>query len=61
MTNYEGVNGTVNQLGNIITAIGDRKTLSKAAYTIVIQHPGRESVRPLGGPCLNYLAVSVSA
>jgi len=57
MTNYEGANGTVNQLGNIIAAIRDRKTLSKAAYTIVIQHPGRETVRPLGGPCLNYLAV----
>jgi len=57
MTNYEGTNGTVNQLGNIIAAIRDRENISKAAYTIVIQHPGGETVRPLGGPCLNYLAV----
>ncbi len=57
MTNYEGAHGTVNQLGNIISAIRDRENLSRAAYTVVIQHPGGETVRPLGGPCLNYLAV----
>ena len=57
MTNYEGTDGTVNQLDNIISAIRDRENLSKAAYTIVIQQPGGETVRPLGGPCLNYLAV----
>jgi len=57
MTNYEGAYGTVNQLANIISAIRDRDNLSKAAYTIVIQHPGGETVRPLGGPCLNYVAV----
>jgi len=57
MTNYEGVNGPVNQLGNIITAIRDRENIHKAAYSIVIQNPGGETVRPLGGPCLNYLAV----
>jgi len=57
MTHYEGVNGTVNQLGNIISAIRDRANLSKAAYTVVIQYPGGETIRPLGGPCLNYLAV----
>jgi hypothetical protein len=57
MTSYEGTKGAVNQLGNIITAIRDRKNLSKAAYTIVIQNPGGETVRPLGGPCLNYIAV----
>jgi len=57
MTHYKGSNGTVNQLNNIITAIRDRENLSKAAYTIVIQRPGGETVRPLGGPCLNYLAV----
>ena len=57
MTNYDGANGMVNQLGNIIAAIRDRENLSKAAYTIVIQNPGGETVRPLGGPCLNYIAV----
>ncbi len=57
MTNYEGPDRPVNQLDNIISAIRDRENLSKAAYTIVIQRPGGETVRPLGGPCLNYLAV----
>jgi hypothetical protein len=57
MTHYEGRDGPINQLGNIITAIRDRKNVSKAAYTVVIQKPGGETVRPLGGPCLNYLAV----
>jgi hypothetical protein len=57
MTNYDGANGTVNQLDNIISAIRARKNLSKAAYTVVIQNPGGETVRPLGGPCLNYIAV----
>jgi hypothetical protein len=53
MTHYKGANGTVNQLNNIIAAIRNRENLSKAAYTIVIQNPGGETVRPLGGPCLN--------
>lgn len=57
MTHYEGVNGTVNQLSNIINAIRGRENLSRAAYTVVIQSPGGETVRPLGGPCLNYIAV----
>ena len=57
MTHYNGPDGTVNQLNNIIAAIRDRENLSKAAYTIVIQEPGGETVRPLGGPCLNYIAV----
>lgn len=58
MTCYEGKKKVfVNQLGNIIEAFHDRKNVSKAAYTLVIQHPGGETIRPLGGPCLNYLAV----
>jgi len=57
MTNYEGASGTVNQLNKIISAIRNRSLLRKAAYTIVIQHPGGETTRPLGGPCLNYLAI----
>ncbi len=59
MTNYEGINGTVNQLDKIIAAIRGREKLSKAAYTVIIQYPGGETVRPLGGPCLNYLAVQL--
>jgi thymidylate synthase len=57
MTHYDGPGGTVNQLERIIVAIQDRDNLSRAAYTIVIQKPGGETVRPLGGPCLNYIAV----
>ena len=57
MTCYEGADGPVNQLENIILAIRNRENLSKAAYTLVIQNPGGETVRPLGGPCLNYIAV----
>lgn len=59
MTSYEGVDGIVNQLDNIISAIRNREYLSKAAYTLVIQNPGGETVRPLGGPCLNYIAIQV--
>jgi hypothetical protein len=57
MTHYVTSRGVVNQLDNIITAIRKRRTVSRAAYTIVIQQPGGETIRPLGGPCLNYLAV----
>lgn len=57
MTYYMTPNGVVNQLGKIINAIRDRENLSKAAYTMIIQKPGGETVRPLGGPCLNYVAV----
>lgn len=47
----------MNQLENIINALTMRANVSKAALTIVIQRPGGETTRPLGGPCLNYLAV----
>lgn len=57
MTHYETRDGVVNQLENIIGAIRDRDSLHKAAYTMIIQNPGGETIRPLGGPCLNYLAV----
>jgi len=59
MTYYEKNGNIVNQLGNIIDAINDRDAVSKAAYTIIIQNPGGETVRPLGGPCLNYMAVQI--
>ena len=57
LTHYESPSGTVNQLANVIKAINTRANVSKAALTLVIQKPGGETVRPLGGPCLNYLAV----
>ena len=57
MTHYRTQDGVVNQLANIIAAIRTRDNFSRAAYTIIIQTPGGETIRPLGGPCLNYLAV----
>lgn len=60
MTHYEIEANVENQLDNIIKAINTRTNVRKAAYTIVIQRPGGETIRPLGGPCLNYLAVQLS-
>lgn len=59
MIAYPSTTTPVNQLENIISAINDRSSTSRAAYTIVIQRPGGETVRPLGGPCLNYIAVQI--
>ncbi len=60
MTHYETESGRVqNQLRNIIQAIRTRANVSTAAYTIVIQKPGGETIRPRGGPCLNYIAVQL--
>lgn len=59
MINYERDNMIINQLGNIINAINDRGKTSKAAFTIMIEKPGGETVRPLGAPCLNYIAVQI--
>jgi thymidylate synthase len=60
MTNYESEAGRIeNQLENIIRAIETRTYTSTAAYTIVIQKPGGETIRPRGGPCLNYIAVQL--
>jgi len=59
MTCYESRTGPVNQLDRTIAAINSRATSHKAAYTMVIQEPGGETVRPRGGPCLNYLALQI--
>jgi hypothetical protein len=59
MTHYEIGGIPQNQLYNIIHAINERQKIHKAAYTILIQQPGRETVRPRSGPCLNYLAVQM--
>jgi hypothetical protein len=61
LTAYQTLNGPVNQLDKIITAIRtDPKTFS-AAFAMVIQKPGGETTRRLGGPCLNYVAVQLDA
>lgn len=59
MTHYQEGAGVENQLKNIVDAINNRKPIYKAAYTIFISKPGSESIRPLGGPCLNYMAVQL--
>lgn len=60
MTHYNTLKGTQNQLGNIIKAITRSNKTYRAAYTILIQYPGGEMVKPLGGPCLNYMAVQMA-
>ncbi|MBW7998088.1 MAG: hypothetical protein FVQ81_16270 [Candidatus Glassbacteria bacterium] len=59
MTNYKGEKSVQNQLRNIILAINERKKVWHAAYTIIIQKPGSETIMPLGGPCLNYIALQL--
>jgi len=60
MIYYETKSGKIqNQLKNIIQAIRTRANISTAAYTIIIQKPGGETIRPFGGPCLNYIAVQL--
>lgn len=60
MTSYETKEGIINQLENIIDAINNRQNIFAAAYTIVIQKPGKETIRPRGGPCLNYTALQLN-
>lgn len=57
MIRYPGEKSEVDQLGNIIKSINNRSRNSKAAYTIIIPKPGSENIKPLGSPCLNYLAI----
>jgi hypothetical protein len=59
MTHYESGEGAVNQLRNIIEAINARRSVWKSAYSILIQHPGRESIRNRAGPCLNYATLQM--
>ncbi len=61
MTYYQTPKGPINQLSNIISAIRYRKATHKAAYTILIQNPGGETIRCCGSPCLNYLAVQLES
>lgn len=59
LTHYPSAGGSVNQLGKIIQCINSRPNVYKAAYTMVIPEPGRETAMPRGGPCLNYVSVQM--
>lgn len=59
MIAYPGENGGTNQLENIIVSLRSRERHSHAAYTVLIAEPGSETTRPLGSPCLNYIAVQI--
>lgn len=62
MTHYErDGHEPVNQLEKIINAINTRKDVHGAAYTIVLQQPGADTARKMGGPCLNYIAVQMES
>lgn len=60
LTAYETTRGAENQLKRIIDCMNTRDTVCRAAYTAVIPIPGSETVRKLGAPCLNYIAVQSS-
>lgn len=59
MTAYPGHDGHVNQLKQIIESIRGSDSVHKARYTMIIQSPGGETIRPLGGPCLNYISLQI--
>jgi thymidylate synthase len=61
ITAYPTSNGPVNQLDRIIAAIRSDPNTFSAAFAMVIQKPGGETTRRLGGPCLNYVAVQLDA
>ena len=59
LTAYHTPRGVVNQLDKIIAAIRNDANTFSAAFAMVIQKPGGETTRRLGGPCLNYVAVQL--
>lgn len=61
LTAYPSPDGKVNQLDKIISAIRSDPNTFSAAFTMVIQKPGSDTARRLGGPCLNYVAVQLDA
>jgi hypothetical protein len=61
MTHYESGQNVINQLGKIIEAINSRQSVHGAAYTVVLQNPGSDTTRTMGGPCLNYIAVQLES
>jgi hypothetical protein len=61
MINYEKESSSVNQLENIVDAIKNRSRVNHAAFTIIIEKPGGETIKPLGAPCLNYVAIQIES
>lgn len=61
LTAYQTLNGLVNQVDRIIAAIRSGPSTYSAAFSMIIQKPGGEMTRRLGGPCLNYVAVQLDA
>lgn len=61
LTAYKTHNDTVNQLQEIIDAISSDECTYTSAFCMVIQKPGGDTKRRLGGPCLNYIAVQLQA
>ncbi len=58
--NNQGNPVTVNQLNDIITMLRNRQKTLKARYTILIQIPGRDMRRVIGGPCLDHIALQLT-
>jgi len=60
MTHYERPDGeVVNQLEKVTKAVREWTHTHQAAYNIIIPYPGKDTARPRGGPCLNYIAPQV--
>ena len=60
MIQYPTANGIVRQLPNVIDCLNKRQKRHHAAYTMLMQKPGSETVLTMGGPCLNYVAIQIS-
>lgn len=61
MSNENGGITNINQLAELIQMLNQRARTYKAAYTILIQIPGIDSRRIMGGPCLNYIALQLES
>lgn len=59
MINYESKGRIINQLRNIINSINSRQKTYKACCTLGLIYPGSETIRVMGAPCLNYIAVQL--
>lgn len=57
MIKYPTIDGNIDQLGHIIECIRKNDKVQRAAYTMLFPKPGWENVRPMGAPCLNYVAI----
>lgn len=59
LVGYDRGDSVVNQLGDIIDSINRDGCVRRAAYVMLVPYPGSETRRPLGAPCLNYLALQL--